>query len=110
MPIKMNSQLPAYRTLTNENIFVMTETRAETQDIRPLQIAIVNLMPTKVDTETQLLRLLGNTPLQVETELITMVSHETRNTSAEHMRSFYKTFQDIRDRNFEGSGILGRTV
>ena len=110
MPIKMNSQLPAYRTLTNENIFVMTETRAETQDIRPLQIAIVNLMPTKVDTETQLLRLLGNTPLQVETELITMVSHETRNTSAEHMRSFYKTFQDIRDRNFDGMIITGAPV
>ena len=70
MPIKIPNELPAYRTLTDENIFVMTETRARTQDIRPLQIAIVNLMPTKIDTETQLLRLLGNTALQVETELI----------------------------------------
>ena len=110
MPIKMSPQLPAYKTLTDENIFVMTETRAETQDIRPLQIAIVNLMPTKVDTETQLLRLLGNTPLQVETELITMASHESRNTSREHMQSFYKTFPEIRHRNFDGMIITGAPV
>ena len=110
MPIKMSNALPAYRTLTEENIFVMTENRAETQDIRPLQIAIVNLMPTKVDTETQLLRLLGNTPLQVETELVMMASHESRNTSAEHMRSFYTTFSEIRDRNFDGMIITGAPV
>ncbi len=110
MPIKLSSALPAYRTLTEENIFVMTERRAETQDIRPLQIAIVNLMPTKVDTETQLLRLLGNTPLQVEAELITMASHESRNTSREHMQSFYRTFPEIRDRNFDGMIITGAPV
>ena len=82
MPIKISNELPAYRTLTDENIFVMTENRATTQDIRPLRIAIVNLMPTKIDTETQLLRLLGNTSLQVETELVKMASHVSKNTSA----------------------------
>ena len=101
MPIKIPNELPAYKTLTDENIFVMTETRALTQDIRPVQIAIVNLMPTKIDTETQLLRLLGNTSLQVETELIKMQSHVSKNTSAEHLTAFYKTFSDIRDRNFD---------
>ena len=110
MPIKIPNELPAYRTLTEENIFVMTETRALTQDIRPLQIAIVNLMPTKIDTETQLLRLLGNTSLQVETELIKMQSHVSRNTSAEHLTAFYKTFQEIRDRNFDGMIITGAPV
>ena len=110
MPIKMSSALPAYKTLTDENIFVMTETRAESQDIRALQIAIVNLMPTKIDTETQLLRLLGNTSLQVETELITMESYAPRNTSREHMQSFYKTFSEDRDRNFDGMIITGAPV
>ena len=110
MPIKIPNELPAYRTLTNENIFVMTETRAVTQDIRPLQIALVNLMPTKIDTETQLLRLLGNTSLQVETELIKMRSHESRNTSKEHLLAFYKTFDEIRDRRFDGMIITGAPV
>ena len=110
MPIKIPNELPAYRTLTEENIFVMTETRALTQDIRPLQIAIVNLMPTKIDTETQLLRLLGNTSLQVETELIKMQSHVSRNTSAEHLTAFYRTFPEIRDRNFDGMIITGAPV
>lgn len=110
MPIKIPNELPAYRTLTEENIFVMTETRALTQDIRPLQIAIVNLMPTKIDTETQLLRLLGNTSLQVETELIKMQSHVSRNTSAEHLTAFYKTFPEIRNRNFDGMIITGAPV
>ena len=110
MPIKLPNELPAYKTLTEENIFVMTETRAQTQDIRPLQIAIVNLMPTKVDTETQLLRLLGNTPLQVEAQLIAMASHESRNTSREHLESFYQTFDAIRDRNFDGMIITGAPV
>ena len=85
MPIKISNELPAYKTLTEENIFVMTETRAMTQDIRPLRIAIVNLMPTKIDTETQLLRLLGNTSLQVETELVKMRSHVSKNTSVKEM-------------------------
>ena len=110
MPIKIPNELPAYKTLTDENIFVMTETRALTQDIRPLQIAIVNLMPTKIDTETQLLRLLGNTSLQVETELIKMQSHVSKNTSAEHLTAFYKTFPEIRDRNFDGMIITGAPV
>ena len=110
MPIKIPNELPAYKTLTDENIFVMTETRALTQDIRPLQIAIVNLMPTKIDTETQLLRLLGNTSLQVETELIKMQSHVSKNTSAEHLTAFYKTFSEIRDRNFDGMIITGAPV
>ncbi len=110
MPIKIPNELPAFRTLTDENIFVMTETRALTQDIRPLRIAIVNLMPTKIDTETQLLRLLGNTSLQVETELIKMESHESKNTSREHLTSFYKTFSEIRDQNFDGMIITGAPV
>lgn len=110
MPIKISNELPAYKTLTNENIFVMTETRALTQDIRPLQIAIVNLMPTKIDTETQLLRLLGNTSLQVETELIKMQSHVSKNTSAEHLTTFYKTFPEIKNRNFDGMIITGAPV
>ena len=110
MPIKIPNELPAYRTLTDENIFVMTETRAMTQDIRPLRIAIVNLMPTKIDTETQLLRLLGNTSLQVETQLITMASHESKNISREHLQSFYKTFDDIRHQNFDGMIITGAPV
>ncbi len=110
MPIRIPNALPAARTLQDENIFVMTETRASTQDIRPLRIAIVNLMPTKIDTETQLLRLLGNTALQVETELITMASHVSRNTSAEHLSSFYKTFPEIRSRKFDGMIITGAPV
>ncbi len=110
MPIKIPNELPAYRTLTDENIFVMTETRAITQDIRPLRIAIVNLMPTKIDTETQLLRLLGNTSLQVETELIKMVSHVSRNTSAEHLTTFYKTFSEVRGQKFDGMIITGAPV
>ena len=110
MPIKIPNQLPATRTLTEENIFVMTETRAITQDIRPLQIAIVNLMPTKIDTETQLLRLLGNTSLQVETDLIRMESHESRNTSREHLMTFYKTLDEIRHLNYDGMIITGAPV
>jgi len=110
MPIKISNELPAYRTLTEENIFVMTETRAVTQDIRPLRIAIVNLMPTKIDTETQLLRLLGNTSLQVETELVKMHSHVSKNTSPEHLTAFYKEFSEISDQNFDGMIITGAPV
>ena len=110
MPIKIPNGLPAVRTLTEENIFVMTETRALTQDIRPLKIAIVNLMPTKIDTETQLLRLLGNTSLQVETDLIRTASHESKNTSREHLETFYKTFEDIRGQNYDGMIITGAPV
>ena len=90
MPIKIPNELPAFKTLENENVFMMTEERAIHQDIRPLRIAIVNIMPTKIETETQLLRLLGNSPLQVEVELVQMASHTSKNTSAEHLLKFYK--------------------
>ena len=107
MPIKIPNQLPATGTLTKENIFVMTETRAVNQNIRPLQILLLNLMPTKVDTETQLARVLGNTPLQIELELIAPSGHVSKNTSQAHMLAFYKTFQDVKDRNFDGLVITG---
>ena len=110
MPIKIPDSLPAARTLESENVFIMTEHRALHQDIRPLKIAIVNIMPTKIDTETQLLRLLGNTPLQVEIELIQMASHVSKNTSAEHLLKFYKTFDDIKNERFDGLIITGAPV
>ena len=110
MPIKISNALPAYKTLTDENIFVMDEHRAMTQDIRPLKIAIVNLMPTKIVTETQLLRLLGNTPLQVELELIHMASHQSKNVSQEHLLTFYKTFPEIQNQSFDGMIITGAPV
>lgn len=110
MPIKIPNELPAYKTLTDENIFIMNETRAVTQDIRPLRIAIVNLMPTKIDTETQLLRLLGNTSLQVEVELLHTKSHKSKNTSSEHLLSFYKTFDEIKEQSFDGMIITGAPV
>lgn len=110
MPIKIPNELPAVRTLEAENIFVMTETRAITQDIRPLKILILNLMPTKVDTETQLSRLLGNTPLQVEIELMHTSTHKSKNVSEEHLLAFYKEFADVRDRYFDGLIITGAPV
>ena len=110
MPIKIPNELPAVRTLEAENIFVMTETRAITQDIRPLKILILNLMPTKVDTETQLSRLLGNTPLQVEIELIHTSTHKSKNVSEEHLLAFYKEFSDVKDRYFDGLIITGAPV
>lgn len=110
MPIKIPNELPAVRTLEAENIFVMTETRAITQDIRPLKILILNLMPTKVDTETQLSRLLGNTPLQVEIELIHTSTHKSKNISEEHLLAFYKEFEDVKDRYFDGLIITGAPV
>ena len=110
MPIKIPNELPATKTLTDENIFVMTEHRAMTQDIRPLQILLLNLMPTKIDTETQLARLLGNSPLQVELELIHTRSHQSKNTPQEHLFSFYKTFDEVRHRKFDGLIITGAPV
>ena len=110
MPIKIPNQLPATNILTAENIFVMTETRAITQDIRPLQILLLNLMPTKVDTETQLARVLGNTPLQIELELIAPSGHVSKNTSQAHMLAFYKTFEEIKHRTFDGLLITGAPV
>lgn len=110
MPIRIPNDLPATETLQEENIFVMTETRAMTQDIRPLDVLVVNLMPTKVDTETQLARLLGNTPLQVNMELMHMSTHKSKNISEEHLLSFYKTFDELKHRKFDGMIITGAPV
>ena len=110
MPIKIPNNLPAVQTLADENIFVMTETRAITQDIRPLRILILNLMPTKIVTETQLARLLGNTPLQIEMDLLKIEGREPKNTSKEHMITFYKTFSEVKDEFFDGMIITGAPV
>ncbi|HIT52449.1 MAG TPA: homoserine O-succinyltransferase [Candidatus Fimivicinus intestinavium] len=110
MPIKIDNQLPARHSLELENIFVMSESRALTQDIRPLRILILNLMPTKIETETQLLRLLSNSPLQVEVELLQTATHKSKNTSAEHMLKFYKVFDDVREEKFDGMIITGAPV
>lgn len=110
MPIRIPNDLPATKTLTDENIFVMTETRAIRQDIRPLQVLLLNLMPTKIETETQLARLLGNTPLQVELELMQTASHEAKNVSQEHMLKFYTTFDQVKRRFFDGMIITGAPV
>lgn len=110
MPIKVPDHLPAKEVLIEENIFVMDETVAFHQDIRPLKIAILNLMPTKETTETQILRLIGNTPLQVEFVLLHPKSHISKNTSAEHLKQFYKTFEDVKDDFFDGMIITGAPV
>ncbi len=110
MPIKVPDTLPAIETLNNENIFVITETRAMTQDIRPLEIVVLNLMPTKIETETQLLRVLGNTPLQINVQFINTKTHESKNTSQSHIQTFYKTFDDIKDSKFDGMIITGAPV
>ena len=110
MPIRIPNGLPAAQTLAEENIFVMSENRAATQDIRPLQILVLNLMPTKIATETQLARLLGNTPLQVELELIHTSTHESKNTAKEHLLKFYQTFDEVKDRCFDGMVITGAPV
>lgn len=110
MPIRIPDNLPATRILESENIFVMTQHRAMHQDIRPLQILILNLMPTKVETETQLLRLLGNTPLQVDIDLMQTATHVSKNTSAEHLLEFYQTFDQLRDNKYDGMIITGAPV
>ena len=110
MPVKIPDNLPAAQILHDENIFVMTEKRATSQDIRPLKIGILNLMPTKVLTEAQLLRLIGNTPLQVDVVLLHMESHVSKNTSAEHLTAFYRTFSDVKDETFDGLIISGAPV
>lgn len=110
MPIKIPDKLPATKTLNAENIFVMTEKRAAHQDIRPLKIVILNLMPTKIVTETQLLRLLGNSPLQVEIELMTTKTYRSKNTPIEHLLSFYCTFDEIKHKKFDGMIITGAPV
>lgn len=110
MPILVPKGLPAYHTLKEENVFVMYEHKAQKQDIRPLRIAIVNLMPTKEVTETQLIRMLANTPLQVDLQLLTMDSHESKNTDKDHLESFYKTFEEIKTHRFDGMIITGAPV
>ena len=110
MPVKIPATLPAAKILTEENIFVMDDQRAMMQDIRPLKIAILNLMPTKEVTETQLLRLLGNTPLQIEITLLMMASHESANTSREYLDAFYRTFDSVKDTKFDGLVITGAPV
>ena len=110
MPIAIPNDLPAAEVLQNENIFVMKQTRAETQQIRPLEIVLLNLMPTKIVTETQLSRMLGNTPLQVHLELMMLSSHKPKNTPEEHLLAFYKTFDELKHRKFDGMVITGAPV
>lgn len=110
MPIRIQADLPAIEVLEGENIFVMTHERANLQDIRPLKIAILNLMPTKIETETQLLRLLSNSPLQVDVELLHTATHVSKNTSSYHLNTFYKTFEDVKDQKFDGMIITGAPV
>ncbi len=110
MPIKIPNDLPAVQILAEENIFAMTETRAMTQDIRPLRILLLNLMPKKIETETQLSRILGNTPLQIELTLIRTTTHVSQNTTEEHLLAFYKTFEDVKNESFDGLIITGAPV
>lgn len=110
MPIKIDNALPALDILRSENVFMMDDKRANHQDIRPLEVLIVNLMPTKEATETQLLRLLANTPLQINIDLLYMSSHTSKNTKAEHLETFYKTFEDIKNRYYDGMIITGAPV
>ncbi len=110
MPIKIPNDLPAVQILAEENIFAMTETRAMTQDIRPLRILLLNLMPKKIETETQLSRILGNTPLQIELTLIRAATHISKNSTEEHLLAFYKTFEDIKNESFDGMIITGAPV
>ena len=110
MPIRISSELPAYKTLGEENIFVMSKERAEHQDIRPLKVIILNIMPKKIETESQLMRLLSNTPLQVDVELLQMASHVSKNTSTSHLDAFYKTFDEIADYRYDGMIITGAPV
>ena len=110
MPLIIPDELPAYEALHQENIFIMKRARAISQDIRPLQILIVNLMPTKIDTETQLARVLANTPLQVELTLLCMSSHESKNTAQHHLDTFYKSFDEIKNRKFDGMILTGAPI
>lgn len=110
MPIKVPDDLPAKQIINSENIFIMNESRALTQDIRPLKIVILNLMPKKIETETQLLRLLGNTPLQIEIELLQTATYTSKNTAGEHLLKFYKTFDEIKAYKFDGMIITGAPI
>ena len=110
MPIRIPNHLPAKQRLEQENIFVMPEDRASHQDIRALEVAVLNLMPNKIDTETQLMRLLGNTPLQVNITLLTTASYESKNTSKEHLLNFYKTWDQVKDHKFDGLIVTGAPI
>jgi len=110
MPINIPDNLPASRILQEENIFVMNKSRAKSQDIRPMYIVIVNLMPLKIETETHLMRLLSNTPLQIDVTLIRPKTHTSKNTPKEHLEEFYKTFDDIKDKKFDGMIITGAPI
>ncbi len=110
MPITLPENLPAYRVLKDEGVMVMSETRASHQDIRPLRIGLLNLMPKKIQTENQFARLIGATPLQIDLSLIRMTEHETKNTAAEHMAEFYRPFEEVRDQKFDGLIITGAPI
>ncbi|MFT3952659.1 MAG: homoserine O-succinyltransferase [Oscillospiraceae bacterium] len=110
MPIKIPDNLPAFSTLVEENIFVIPDNRAQHQDIRALRVAILNLMPNKIVTETQLLRLLSNTPIQVDVELVQVSSHKSKNTSEDHMLKFYKTFDEVRNERYDGLIVTGAPI
>ncbi|SFA85947.1 homoserine O-succinyltransferase [Poseidonocella pacifica] len=110
MPIKFPSDLPAYDVLTREGVMVMAEDQAARQDIRPLRIGLLNLMPKKIQTENQFARLIGATPLQIELSLIRMTEHQTKNTAAEHMEAFYRPFSEVRDEKFDGLIITGAPI
>lgn len=110
MPIKIPSNLPAFSALQEERIFVMSDDRAEHQDIRPLKIAILNLMPKKIETETQILRLLSNTPIQVDIDFVQTKSHVSKNTSQDHLVKFYTTFDEIKNNRYDGMIITGAPV
>ena len=110
MPIKIPSDLPAYDVLTNEGVMVMSPDQAARQDIRPLRIGLLNLMPKKIQTENQFARLIGATPLQIDLTLIRMTEHQTRNTAAEHMEEFYHSFQEVKDQKFDGLLITGAPI
>ncbi len=110
MPIRISAELPAYKTLENENIFVIAKDRAEHQDIRPLKVIILNIMPKKIETECQLMRLLSNTPLQVDIDLLYMSSHISKNTSINHLEYFYKTFDEVKNNRYDGMIITGAPV
>ena len=110
MPIRIPADLPAFKVLTDEGVMVMSEQTAERQDIRPLRIGLLNLMPKKIQTETQFARLIGATPLQIELSLIRMSSHETKNTAAEHMEAFYRPFPEVRGEKFDGLIITGAPI
>ena len=110
MPIKISQDLPAYRTLADENIFIMPSDVAEHQDIRPLKIAILNLMPKKIETETQILRLLSNTPLQVDVEFLHVASHISKNTPKSHLNTFYTTFENVKGKKYDGLIVTGAPI